>query len=658
MATADPDERLLRARLIHKVLSEFSEAAVQGVVAISHGQIQSMNANETKTHQVYVYNGIFFSTAGDTPDTFRVVKGEAACRKSVAKDVQAMGQLNEVDNQAGLCTFATTLVDYLGYRFVAQSIAPGILNFDAHSEDSKFLQHGAVEFDKPLKTTDEMQTLFNDTFAGAPFNLPLRQTKTAGIRAPIEAKGISGSDGRKYILDLPRLTPRDANWIGTEVGGTGLLVEGDEESCEESWSAHTLRPELLARIKDFQLQEAMAERKEKRNEDLKKAVESATGEKTDEEKKTLLLKEREEIVKSYQADEKEQEKKLAHQYNCNVFYPVVDSYLSEDEKDKAIWKADEEIAKDAAKFLFEKMIPLLNEQIAKGSQIPYDGAGITELFHSMGINMRYLGIVAKDAIAKIPADHNAKAPFSKMSKIMPPAWIQGLECEMVARSAKHVLDRLMAECPLQCGGAVAAVLSAIVSVDSESGGEKPSVASNPNGGSACAPEPPTYEEVWAEIRADVKSRFRYELTTTPAENERAIPVLRRVCQRSGIRLRTKKYAFDGGQKSRCGFNSPVSSEDLYEIVPMVKNAASYKQPWLGSHCVGSSTSGCWNVVLLPEARNGVELARQYLMGNRPQEAYMYAEQANALMQEVVGHLHPDVVVCMDMQALVLSHLAS
>lgn len=50
------------------------------------------------------------------------------------------------------------------------------------------------------------------------------------LLASPEVKGIRGSDKRKFILDLARLSPRDANWVG----------ENDEYLC------CLIRPELIS----------------------------------------------------------------------------------------------------------------------------------------------------------------------------------------------------------------------------------------------------------------------------------------------------------------------------------------------------------------------------------------------------------------------------
>lgn len=47
---------------------------------------------------------------------------------------------------------------------------------------------------------------------------------TVMITGAVEMKGIIGSDNRSYLLDVARLTPRDANWVRGEKG-TGVYNE-------------------------------------------------------------------------------------------------------------------------------------------------------------------------------------------------------------------------------------------------------------------------------------------------------------------------------------------------------------------------------------------------------------------------------------------------
>jgi protein TIF31 len=686
------EAKVLRARVIHKTLTEFTDAAVSGVVAICNGQILPMNGNETTSNRVYVYNNIFFSVAGDAAETFKVTKGDKASRKTVNKDAACMGQLHEMDIANGLYTFATTVVDYLGLRIVCQSIAPGVFSLDASSETSKFLEHGAVDYSKPLKTSDDMQELLTKTFSEAPFNIPVRSGKTVPIRAAIEAKGIACSDNRKYILDVNRVTPRDANWLPQSEGGTGVLEAAVAATShlpvnlhtgepatpstipstldDDEFTAYTLRSELISAFKLTKIQEMLSAKKTEVQPQLVALRDANPDSATDEAQKEALKKGTDEIIASFNEAEKTfaEEVNAKYVYNPNVFFPSVASYLSEDEEHKAQWAADEELVREAAKFLVSNMIPLLNSQILKvPNSIPLDGVALTDFLHTMGVNMRYLGAVANHARAQFPEGHNPNAPFATMSKTMPMAWIHALETEMVARSAKHVLDKYMAQCPLQCGSIVAAVLSALVSQGPETVAEQdkreskatPGVlVSNPAGGSGCPPMAPTYDEVWEEIRADIGRRFRYNLGETPAQGQRAIPLLRRVCQRSGVRLNMdRKFPFDGKKTCKCGENFPISAADLYEIVPTVKSAHTRRYPFLPTFPAGAVAvaAGCNNYACLPEIRANFEMAKNRLRSNQFQEAYIYAEQCKEMLGEIVGPLNGESISCLDIQIAILGH---
>lgn len=61
---------------------------------------------------------------------------------------------------------------------------------------------------------------------------------------PIEAKVLQGSDGRNYLLEMMRLTPRDANYVAGEkgTGKVALLEKSDKDLAV----TYVLRPELVS----------------------------------------------------------------------------------------------------------------------------------------------------------------------------------------------------------------------------------------------------------------------------------------------------------------------------------------------------------------------------------------------------------------------------
>lgn len=147
-----------------------------------------------------------------------------------------------------------------------------------------------------------------------------------------------------------------------------------------------------------------------------------------------------------------------------------------------------------------------------------------------------------------------------------------------------------------------------------------------------APAPPCLELSLDEIRdhivTDIRRRYRYtyrfpaggagELPNSPA-------LLRRVCQKMGLRLYSQNYDFSRPD--------PFALKDLVDIVPTVKS--------------------CQPAVPLDDARemfdNGRLLARTGSMGM----AFEYMQEATSLYQQIYGPIHKDVALCHDLLATLL-----
>ncbi len=301
-------------RLVHKVLCDFGDAALRGVKAILDGYIQPMNPNEPLRSHVYLHNNIFFSRALDTGlDTFKVIQGDAAAKKSASRDAHNMGVLHRLDI-SGLHTLATVLVEYLGTRIVCQSIVPGIL----HGEKSHSILYGAIETLSELQCNEEMHKLLEDsigedcmvatrTIPAFPFTdermdaiknkrsdqIPEPETtdinvnkndgktvngeeKLVQVCGPLEMKGILGSDKRKYVLDCTRLTPRDANWVSECNGGTGCWEDVHRNVTkphkfvpstldDAEWTVCVLRQELVTSYAEIKICEFVKDRESEVN---------------------------------------------------------------------------------------------------------------------------------------------------------------------------------------------------------------------------------------------------------------------------------------------------------------------------------------------------------------------------------------------------------
>lgn len=734
-----------------------------GVKAIFDGQIAPMNPNEPTRSQVYLHNNIFFSRALDAGvETFKIARGDKAARKSASRDVHCLGSLHRME-RSGLYTLATVLIDYLGTRYVCQSILPGILS----GEKTHTLLYGAVEAGSPLVWEEEMHELLERTLgkslmiATRPLpREPLVEERVAEIEsvkvaspmyveekkeeeekkcedvsptitvcAPIEAKGIRGSDQRKYVLDMTRLTPRDANWVPREDGGTGkweslLTPNGSSKASakipkdldDDEWTLAVLRPELVTTYAQIRMAKYLAEKKEqeakKEGEDTKIGTGAETDESTsangdEKASETQVSKAKEGGKKSAEEgdpEKKQQNKSLTDgdleylkslRFNVNVFLPDIKSLEDIDDSAFEQIKDDEEKARKAANFLWEETLPRITREIREGSshQHPHDGRSLTEYIHQHGINCRYLGRLAMLARVEEERDRKEMQDFKQKNvakldrRLMPLFWLELLECEIVARAAKHILDRYLTEnggtASFSPAQTVASFLSALISDGEETAAQTEkrmeklkegqpdeddfnALTFFVNGGDSDAVPAPIRSryEVWSDIENEIGRRFRYDLTlfNRQAKDGRAlyIPLLRRVCQRTGVRLAAKGYEVGG--KCFCSGGSsggqitasyPISPLDIIDILPLMKHAAAHNEGFVPCG-LGPSTGTPPLHISLPDARAALEAAHLNHNGRALSRALDLAQEACGLYQRVTETpAHPGVVRCIDLMASIL-----
>jgi hypothetical protein len=111
-------------------------------------------------------------------------------------------------------------------------------------------------------------------------------------------------------------------------------------------------------------------------------------------------------------------------------------------------------AHEASKFLVTDLLVMLTQEIALSlTPVPSSPAELSELLHSRGINMRYIGLLCEYA-KEYQTEHFKTACHSRFLQtsedVVNPyiwrhdlsAWINLLEMEMIARGAKHTLRAL------------------------------------------------------------------------------------------------------------------------------------------------------------------------------------------------------------------------
>ena len=239
-------DRVFRERLTSKLFADYNEAAVRGAVMVARGEVAPLNPTEVKDAQIFVYNNIFFSFGADGVGTFTTEGGDEAARVAVGKDVVGVRMVNQLDIP-GLFTSGTVIMDYLGKRIVAQSIVPGI--FKQREPGENQIDYGGVE-GRDIVAEDEK---FASVFSKMSKELKVKkhdvwdkESKKHTLEASVETKGLLGTDARKYVLDLYRLTPLDILWL--EEYWSDMPSEGEGPKAKERDYPHrmaVLRPELV-----------------------------------------------------------------------------------------------------------------------------------------------------------------------------------------------------------------------------------------------------------------------------------------------------------------------------------------------------------------------------------------------------------------------------
>ena len=141
-------DRISRDRAYHKIYSDFVNMATQGAVGIVEGSVLAMNPMEKRTNQLFLYNQIFLSFIIDDCLEDRPPKSQEpnASYTQANNDIKGLNSLHIVDLD-GIYLLATCIVSYRGWRIMAQSLLPGILQ---HNEQTSLCEYGSVDDGKTI----------------------------------------------------------------------------------------------------------------------------------------------------------------------------------------------------------------------------------------------------------------------------------------------------------------------------------------------------------------------------------------------------------------------------------------------------------------------------------------------------------------------------
>ncbi|KAK4285521.1 hypothetical protein QN277_002210 [Acacia crassicarpa] len=658
-----PQERILRDRALYKVTSDFVDAAINGAIGVISGCIPPINPTDPECFHMYVHNNIFFSFAVDAdleqlpktrgeansktcstvtshsssekssdslpngakddssssevptngvdinqdilPET-QLAENEQATYASANNDLKGTKAYQEAD-VPGLYNLAMAIIDYRGHRVVAQSVLPGILQGDK----SDSLLYGSVDNGKKICWNED----FHSKVLEAAKRLHLKEHSVLDgsgnvfkLAAPVECKGIVGGDDRHYLLDLLRVTPRDANYTGP-----------GSRSC-------ILRQELITVF----CQARAAERSKSKETSPQGADVTADSQNVTDEKQDLSKEEMSEEVKEHTSASAEG----SDSYEEIVFNPNVftDFKLAGNPEEIA---ADEENARKVSLYLTDVVLPKFIQDLCTLEVSPMDGQTLTEALHAHGINVRYLGKVAEG------------------TKHLPHLW--DLCCnEIVVRSAKHIIKDVLRDTEdHDLAPAVSHFLNCLFGICHAPGGKltannthsktpKREHSGHQSSGKhsrgqarwkgkafsrkSLAPYMNmSSEALWSDIQEFSMVKYKFELLEGARSQVKKISVLRNLCQKVGISIAARKYDLNSP--------TPFQTSDILDLRPVVKHS----------------------VPLCSEAKELVETGKLQLAEGMLSEAYTLFSEAFSILQQVTGPMHREVANCCRYLAMVLYH---
>ncbi|KAI0851811.1 clustered mitochondria-domain-containing protein [Daldinia vernicosa] len=666
-------DRVFRERFISKLFADYSDAAARGAILVARGEVTPLNPTEGRDAQIFVYNNVFFSFGADGVGTFTSEGGDDAARVATGKDVNGVRLVNQLDID-GLYSPATVVVDYLGKRIVGQTVVPGIFKQREPGENS--IEYGAVE-GKEIVAADER---FAPTFEKLSKALKVKKHpvwdkdgKRFDLEASVETKGLMGTDGRKYVLDLYRITPLDVLWLEENSSST----EGEKNELEYPHRMTVLRPELVELIRNQKWTEwvnkemarlkqqsrsaedkAQEKSEEKAEEKAKEKAEEKAEEKADE---TTEEKPEETEKKSTDEDkasesndslavepEDPEDREPEDRIDGSEFYfalnpDVCSGQVPQTEAEKEEMAADEEDVRNACKYLRESAIPdFVNDIKAADLPFPMDGLSLTKMMHKRGINMRYLGQIV--SLCEGP----------RLSRLRDLA-LQ----EIISRAFKHVASKYLRYLPIPLSSAgIAHLLNCLLGFGFNS---KPTAeideslkALYPEADLAFADLTP--ESLRQEIEAQAIRRFKFTLDPDWHSQIKHLQLLRDVSLKLGLQLQVKDYKFtnepsaapttngvnghatgdnkndskkkkkktrDGSPASVASSNSTPTTftpDDIVNVVPIIKDSAPKS-------------------AISEEALEG---GRHSIMQNNRKIGQELLLESLTLHEQIYGVLHPEV----------------
>ncbi|POS88022.1 hypothetical protein EPUL_001242 [Erysiphe pulchra] len=637
--------RVFRERVVSKLCADFTEAAARGAILVARGEITPLNPTESKEAQIFVYNNIFFSFGADGVGTFAMEGGDEAARVATGKDVLGVRMVNQLEIE-DLYTAGTVIVDYLGKRIVAQSIVPGIFKQRGPGENQ--IDYGAVDGRDVIAADERFSTVFeklSKALKVKKHRLWDKNGKEFDLHGSVETKGLLGTDGRKYVLDLYRITPFDIAWM--EEYDTIIFDPEKSSNINSNSYPHrmtVLRPELVDTFWKFKMREWV-------DKEIKKRRQMSTNTSQPIETPTTKILEISEAVdintQSISDTTSSKADPISDLDKIDItdfdFSLNPDAFFGQEpqtDEEKKKLAEDEADVRDACQYLRSSVIPELVNDLKEGDVgFPMDGQSLSRLLHKRGINIRYIGKIAS----------------LSQEKKLEPLKILSIQ-EMISRAFKHVSSRYLKHLPIPLSSScISHLLNCFLGFDLN---PKPIPSINKDmaslyRGADLAFQTVTPQSLQKEIELNVVKRFQYTLKDDWISEMKKLQMLREVSLKIGLQLEAKDYIFQPLPISK----QPVSTNGhLIEPTKKTSSSKKSKKATSRSHSPAVIALNTFtpddiiNIVPIIKdaaprstlAQEALEAGRISILQNQKKLGQELLLESLSLHEQIYGIIHPEV----------------
>jgi protein TIF31 len=499
-------------RSLYLLHSEFVKVAIEGAMAVVNEELPPLADVDPC---IWKFKNILFSIVTSVDGG---LGDDITAHKNASHELTGISFLRNAA-VPGLHSFAAVVVDYCGRRVLCRSIVPGILSPNvAVNSPTSLREFGPSADFTSYKCNNEFEKLVavlakQLNIKASIFSFPRGEIKVSG---PLEMYGITANDQRKYLFDLFRLFPRDPNFP------------------DQAHSHCLLRPELMKPFWEWMISKVLQENMEKKDTEP-----AHRGVATSDSKFFLDLR-----------------------FDVNMLVHS-NRILFANAEDKA---AQEKIFDMVRTFMYSIVIPSFVEVLTRS---PSDVHALVPCMRNRGINVRYLGAIAKSCI---------------------PGGYGYMLCveEIVTRSAKSLLRKQLSQ------GSVGTSAQCTASFLNRYLGAR---IARPFSTSSFFGEC----RLWESIQTESCKRFAYTLVTDAALAMvlRKTSLLRGICLAVGITIVAKDFDFTS--------SIPFCANDVLDIVPRARHFPP------GVHYLQEMVDNAVDsFITIPKTQQGTEMLNQAL----------------------------------------------